>query len=344
METKAIKLTLPEGEPEGTVRALFARFNVIDHDGDVTLPGFLPDGAPVRISAYGHSSWGGQLPVGKGVIRRTDEGQIFEGRFFLDTQAGRDTYLTVKEMGDLQEWSYGFDIMPGGARDGEFQSQRVRFLQPLEDGSPGAVVHEVSPVLVGAGIGTRTLAVKSATKVFAELAGTWEATQEAIRQAAERVLIPDGVDGWVSIQGTYDDRVIVTAFLGDSPARHWQFRWTEDSAGNITLSEETEVELTVVAAEKGWTFADHAARVLGSVDAFTERSKALAALRAKDGRTLSAENRDRLRRLADQLGSATKGLSDLLAETDPGRHHEEAARLFAAYQKTRANLSKLGIR
>src|SRR5213595_1548806 len=52
----------------GEVTALFARLNVVDADGDVTLSGAFTEGAPVVISAYGHTSWGGALPVGKGTI------------------------------------------------------------------------------------------------------------------------------------------------------------------------------------------------------------------------------------------------------------------------------------
>ena len=58
-------------------------------------------------------------------------------------------------MGDLQEWSYGFDIVK--AKSGQFEERDVRFLEKL-------LVHEVSPVLLGAGIGTRTLSAKSGAK------------------------------------------------------------------------------------------------------------------------------------------------------------------------------------
>jgi hypothetical protein len=50
-------------------------------------------------------------------------------------------------------------VKAGGARIGDFGGHRVRFLQPLPDGSPGVVVDEVSPVLRAAGLNTRTMAV-----------------------------------------------------------------------------------------------------------------------------------------------------------------------------------------
>src|SRR5690606_17071896 len=101
---------------------------------------------------YGHTSWDGALPVGKGTIRQTSKEAIFEGQFFLDTTAGRDTFVTVKELGSLGQWSYGYDALEYSF--GEHDGQHVRFLSKQK-------VHEVSPVLLGAGVGTRTLATKS---------------------------------------------------------------------------------------------------------------------------------------------------------------------------------------
>ena len=51
---------------KGEVSAVFSTFGVIDHDGDITLPGAIKDGTEVVISSYGHESHWGALPVGKG--------------------------------------------------------------------------------------------------------------------------------------------------------------------------------------------------------------------------------------------------------------------------------------
>lgn len=136
---------------KGEVEAVFATLNVIDSDGDVTLAGAFEDGAAVRISAYNHDSWKGALPVGKGIIREEGNQAILKGQFFLDTTSGRDTFEVVKQMGGLQEWSYGYDVLVG--EPGVLDNQRVQFLKLLK-------VHEVSPVILGAGVDTRTLAVK----------------------------------------------------------------------------------------------------------------------------------------------------------------------------------------
>ncbi|MEV1245097.1 HK97 family phage prohead protease [Nonomuraea sp. NPDC049750] len=161
MDTKNLRVEIKD-EAKGEVRAIFSTFNAIDSDRDVTRPGAFTDGAEVPISAYGHTSWSGMLPVGKATIRQTSKQAILEGRFFMDTAAGRDTFTTVKELGELGQWSYGYD--PVEYSFGEFEGQRVRFLDALK-------VHEVSPVLVGAGVGTRTLSAKSADVGAAAKAG-----------------------------------------------------------------------------------------------------------------------------------------------------------------------------
>lgn len=143
-------LTVKADGPEGSVRALFSTFDVIDRGKDIVLPTAFTHGQEVAMAAWGHN-WG-NLPAGKGKVLVEKEGAVFEGRFFLETEAGRQTYDTVKAMGDLQEWSWGFQVLDAGfeERDGE----QVRVIKRAE-------VFEVSPVLIGEGLGTRTLAVKA---------------------------------------------------------------------------------------------------------------------------------------------------------------------------------------
>lgn len=133
----------------GEFRAVFATFNVIDHDMDVTMPGAFKEGQAVRVAAWDHG-WG-DLPVGRGTIHQNEREAWIDGQFFLDTAGGRETYLTVKALGELQEWSYGYEIED--SQLGQFQGQDVQFLKRLN-------VIEVSPVMQGAGIDTRTVDIK----------------------------------------------------------------------------------------------------------------------------------------------------------------------------------------
>lgn len=137
---------------KGEVSAVFSTFNVVDKDGDLTLPGAIKDGTEVVISAYGHESHFGKLPVGKGVIRTTDTEAILEGKFFMNTAAGRETFEVVKELDSLQEWSYhlGNTTRKSVEEDG----RRYWVIEDI------GLIKEVSPVLIGAGVDTRTLVAK----------------------------------------------------------------------------------------------------------------------------------------------------------------------------------------
>lgn len=140
----------------GEVEAIIATFDVIDKDRDVTRKGFF--GTQPTAIVWAHD-W--TAPIGKGSITETDVDARFNGKFFLNTTRGKDAWETVKAMGDMQEWSYGFDILDGGSEKGQLDGQDVRFLQASASGSAGAKVYEVSPVLVGAGEGTGTVELRA---------------------------------------------------------------------------------------------------------------------------------------------------------------------------------------
>lgn len=133
---------------EGRFVAIFATLNVKDHHGDVTVPGAFQVGQQVIVEPWNH---GWNMPAGKGTIRTDDKRAWIEGEFFLETEAGRENYATVKAMGELAEWSYTFDILEAG--QGEHEGEQVQFLRRLD-------VVGVSPVTRGAGIGTRTVEIK----------------------------------------------------------------------------------------------------------------------------------------------------------------------------------------
>lgn len=164
---------------EGKVAAIIATLEVKDKDGDVTLPGFFGQQPTRMVWSHQWDRW-----VGKGRVYEDGGAAVFDGEFFMDTQAGEEAYRLVKGMGDLAEWSYGFDILPGGSREADWKGERVRLLQPKDDGTPGVKVHEVSPVLVGAGEGTRTLALKDGqVPTLAEQVSSALASVEAVAQS-----------------------------------------------------------------------------------------------------------------------------------------------------------------
>ena len=143
-----------KAEKPGSFTARIATLDVIDKDGDVTIPGAFPAGKTILISAYQHGSWSGGLPVGKGVIREAGSDVFVDGEFNLKTDTGREHYETVKFAPDLQEWSYGFTVKDKEL-DTEWNGNSVRRVLKKLD------VFEASPVLRGAGMNTGTVNIKS---------------------------------------------------------------------------------------------------------------------------------------------------------------------------------------
>ena len=147
---KAEDFKLPEGgDTPGYVEAAFSIFGEVDSDRDIVEASAFTDGQEVPM-VWAHD-W--QKPVGKGAISVDGRKRaVFKGSFFLNTEAGREAYETVKAMGGLQQWSWGFRVTD--ASQDQVEGEYIRRIK-------GADVYEVSPVLVGANRNTHTLLVKS---------------------------------------------------------------------------------------------------------------------------------------------------------------------------------------
>lgn len=161
LETKVFRLEPVKADddtdaPEGRVKALFVRFNDMDKDGDITLPGAIGK-QDVVLASYGHNY--GSLPVGKGRIREEGDIGVFEGEFFTDTAGGSDTYRTLKQLGPLQEWSYMFRVDDYRLRKPKAGENSIRYDGMIREFKK-VTVKEVSPVMVGAGRETQTLDIK----------------------------------------------------------------------------------------------------------------------------------------------------------------------------------------
>lgn len=171
MKALRAPLTLKaDGEP-GQVSAVFSTFDVVDSDNDIVLATALTNGQQVPMT-WAHR-W--DVPIGKGTILVQEKQAVFDGGFFTETDAGLEAYKTVKAMGTLQEWSWGFRVIDAGyeQRDDKF----VRVIKRAE-------VFEVSPVLVGAGVGTYTLGIKSGD--HSTLTDQAEAVHAAVVDLASR--------------------------------------------------------------------------------------------------------------------------------------------------------------
>lgn len=143
----------------GDVEAIICTLGVVDKDEDIISVDAIAEGSKVSMSAYGHDAICGDAPVGKGKIHIEGNKAVFKGRVFLATTRGRDTFETLKEMGSDQQWSFGFRIMGSEVPDEATRKTGARRILTKLD------CFEVSPVIIGAGVGTRTLGVKAAEVV-----------------------------------------------------------------------------------------------------------------------------------------------------------------------------------
>lgn len=147
-KTFTARLNFKEDGEKGEFEAVIATLNVKDHDNDVTLPGAFGKQA-ILIEPWNHNLQA--PPVGKGVLYERDGEAVVEGRFFLQTESGREHYEVAKELGHDQEWSYTFEIVQ--AERGVFEGEDVRFLKALDVWGAGQVTR-------GAGINTRLTSIK----------------------------------------------------------------------------------------------------------------------------------------------------------------------------------------
>lgn len=201
-EYKNIRGEVKQLENPGEGLAIISTFNVIDSDGDVVVPGAFGEQTVQMIPTH---NWN-EAPIGKAKIKEQGEAAVAEFKLNLEMINGKEWYSALKFDMDnppaKQEYSYGFSVVK--ERRGDFEGRQVRFLEQLK-------VHEISPVLVGAGVGTTTLALKQEKKTTLEedikavkeqLGKVIERVQKIkeIREGQERPLSKDRVKELIDIQ------------------------------------------------------------------------------------------------------------------------------------------------
>jgi hypothetical protein len=160
---------------------------VVDSDGDVNVAGAFPS-IDVPFSAWGHGSWEpGQLPIGRGRIKEEGRWAIFRGRLF-DTAAGRESFATLKELGELAQFSFGYNVLD--YEIGSVAGKAARFVKKYD-------VFEVSPVMRGAGTATGLVETSGLDPLNLEVAAIARANELALAglaKARSRVVgyAPDG--------------------------------------------------------------------------------------------------------------------------------------------------------
>jgi hypothetical protein len=152
IEYKTIEATIKQAGDDGTFEAVIATFGEIDKDGDIVEHGAFKNATVSVLPAHDSMS----VPLGKAQIEERGELAVAVGRFNLEIEAARDWSAALKfdleNPPAVQEWSWGFRPLeaPTDTVDG-VTVRRLKLVDNLE----------VSPVLRGASIGTRTISAKN---------------------------------------------------------------------------------------------------------------------------------------------------------------------------------------
>jgi len=285
-ESKNIDIELKDDS--GQVEAVFSIFNSLDSDGDVVMPGAVKSGFKNnQVPMVWSHKW--DMPIGKGTIAQDDDKAVFKGEFFMDTESGKEAYNLVKNMGDMQQWSFGYKVNDsdfGKANDNVGEETNARYLKDL-------TVYEVSPVLVGANQDTYTLAIKSNTELLKELASDPEEGSE------------DECCG--SCEGKSAKKYGDDEEEMKSCKYHEGGRCMKDYDDGKKSDEDLEVS-----QEDSKSFSEEVKDVLAALDDLVARAKAISMLRGEDGRKLGVKATEALRAVADDLNDAWTEIDEFI--------------------------------
>lgn len=156
--------------PDGTIEAVYSTFGVVDRGGDIVERTAIEDGKSIPM-VWSHD-W--SKMIGKGTVRTDETRAVFTGNLFLDTAAGKDAYDTIKAMGDLIEYSWGFRVV-----DAKYEQQDDQLIRRITK----AEQFEVSPVLIGEGLGTGTLSLKQDSRFSDEATTALAAVNHLIERS-----------------------------------------------------------------------------------------------------------------------------------------------------------------
>jgi len=289
-ESKNIDIELKDDS--GQVEAVFSIFNSLDSDGDVVMPGAVKSGFKNnQVPMVWSHKW--DMPIGKGTIAQDDDKAVFKGEFFMDTESGKEAYNLVKNMGDMQQWSFGYKVNDsdfGKAKDKGGEDTNARYLKDL-------TVYEVSPVLVGANQDTYTLAIKSNTELLKEIADVKGDEKEEQSSGC-------GANCGCSQKSYGDDEEEMKSckYHDGGPCMKM-----EDDKKEMKSEQDLEVS-----QEDSKSFSEEVIDVLAALDDLVARAKAIAMLRGEDGRKLGVKATEALRAVADDLNDAWTEIDEFI--------------------------------
>ena len=289
---KNAPIELKEDGDTRYIEAVFSLFDTIDSDNDVTKANSLRSGyTGNKVPLVWNHDW--SKVIGRGIIETDNQKAVFKG-YFLNTEAGKEAYQTVKAMQDMQQFSYGFQVMKstkGTHIDSKGEEVPVRVLEDVK-------VWEVSPVLVGAQQNSFVQALKSGLQTFDDVDTEFEEVKQ-----------------------------------DDEESKYGKCTYEKDGkcAKEKDLKISSATDASISSSQQGMRLGEHAVTSLEELKAFTERIEDLALLRNSEKKTLSSKSTELVAKYLQGVSSIYNRLDDALAGYgyDPVKDDE----LFLEVQK-----------
>ena len=289
---KNAPIELKEDGDTRYIEAVFSLFETIDSDNDVTKANALRSGyTGNKVPLVWNHDW--SKVIGRGVIETDNQKAVFKG-YFLNTEAGKEAYETVKAMQDMQQFSYGFQVLKsskGTHIDSKGEEVPVRMLEDVK-------VWEVSPVLVGAQQNSFVQALKSGLQTYDDVDTEFEEVKQE-----------------------------------DEESKYGKCSYEKDGkcAKEKDLKISSATDASISSSQQGMRLGEHAVASLEELKAFTERIEDLALLRNSEKKTLSSKSTELVAKYLQGVSSIYNRLDDALAGYgyDPVKDDE----LFLTVQK-----------
>jgi HK97 family phage prohead protease len=272
---KNAPIELKEDGDTRYIEAVFSLFDTIDSDNDVTKANSLRSGyTGNKVPLVWNHDW--SKVIGRGIIETDNQKAVFKG-YFLNTEAGKEAYETVKAMQDMQQFSYGFQVLKsskGTHIDSKGEEIPVRVLEDVK-------VWEVSPVLVGAQQNSFVQALKSGLQTYDDVDTEFEEVKQE-----------------------------------DEESKYGKCSYEKDGKcakeKDLKISSETNASVSK-SSQQGMRLGEHAVASLEELKAFTERIEDLALLRNSEKKTLSLKSTEMVAKYLQGVTSIYNRLDDALA-------------------------------
>ena len=272
---KNAPIELKEDGDTRYIEAVFSLFDTIDSDNDVTKANSLRSGyTGNKVPLVWNHDW--SKVIGRGIIETDNQKAVFKG-YFLNTEAGKEAYETVKAMQDMQQFSYGFQVLKsskGTHIDSKGEEVPVRMLEDVK-------VWEVSPVLVGAQQNSFVQALKSGLQTYDDVDTEFEEVKQE-----------------------------------DEESKYGKCTYEKDGKcakeKDLKISSETDASVSK-SSQQGMRLGEHAVASLEELKAFTERIEDLALLRNSEKKTLSSKSTEMVAKYLQGVTSIYNRLDDALA-------------------------------